>query len=171
MIKGYWEKIGIKTAVNVIERALLYSRAYAGEFETMAWSVDRSSQPWAYPCWWIPWTTESFFAPLTAVYFNTKGSGGEPPATEDLKKVRELYDKMLTSPNPTQRQRLAHEILRLHAKNAWVIGTVGLVPSTMCIGVVKNYFKNVPDETNGAVSDVMFNSPGNGFPVQFFIKK
>jgi len=171
MIKGYWEKIGIKTAVNVIERALLYSRAYAGEFETMAWSVDRSSQPWAYPIWWVPWTTESFFAPLTAVYFNTKGSGGEPPATEDLKKVRELYDKMLTSPNPAQRQKLAHEILRLHAKNAWVIGTVGLVPSTMCIGVVKNYFKNVPDETNGAVSDVMFNSPGNGFPVQFFIKR
>lgn len=171
MIKGYWEKIGIKVAVNTIERALFYTRVHSGEFEMAAWNVDRASQPWAYPCWWIPWTTESFFAPLTAVYFNTKGKGGEAPPTEDLKKVRELYEKMMCSPDPTHRLKLAHEILRIHAKNCWVIGTVGLVPSAMCVGVVKNYFKNVPDETHGAVSDVMFLSPGNGFPVQFFIKK
>jgi len=171
MIKDYWEKIGVKTAVNTIERALLFSRAYAGEFEMMAWSVDRSSQPWSYPCWWVPISGDSFFAPLTATYFNTKGAGGEPPASEDLRKVRDLYEKMKTSPDPRQREKIAHEILRLSARNVWVIGTVGLVPSTMCVGVVKNYFKNVPDETHGAISDVIFNSPGNGFPVQFFIKK
>ncbi|MBC7320947.1 ABC transporter substrate-binding protein [bacterium] len=171
MVKGYWEKLGIKTAVNTMERALLYSRAYAGDFEMMAWSVDRSSQPWSYPCWWVPMTNECFYAPLTGVWYTTGGKGGEEPTSPELKKIIELYNKMKVTTDATVRTRLAKEILRLHAKNVFVIGTVGLVPSTMCVGVVKNYFKNVPDETHGAVSDVIFNSPGNGFPVQFFIKK
>lgn len=116
-------------------------------------------------------TNECFYAPLTGVWYTTGGKGGEEPTSPELKKIIELYNKMKVTTDATVRTRLAKEILRLHAKNVFVIGTVGLVPSTMCVGVVKNYFKNVPDETHGAVSDVIFNSPGNGFPVQFFIKK
>lgn len=169
LVKKYWDKIGVKTAVNTIERALFYTRAKAGTHEMNAWNMDRASQPWAYPCWWIPVTGDPFFAPHTAIWYSTKGQGGEAPPTEELRRLIDLYEKLKVTTDPKEKIRVGQEILKLHAENVWAIGTVGLVPSSMCIGVVKNYFKNVPDESDGAVSDVMFNSPGNGHPEQFFM--
>ncbi|NMB45715.1 MAG: ABC transporter substrate-binding protein [Firmicutes bacterium] len=171
MIKMYWEAVGVKTAINTIERGLFFARAHAGDHEMNAWNMDRASQPWYYPCWWVPATGDSWFAPLTTTWYLTDGKGGEAPPTEELQQLIDLYEQLKMTVDPDEKLRVGQEILQLHAENVWSIGTVGLVPSAMCIGVVKNYFGNVPDESHGAVSDCMFDSPGNGHPEQFFIRQ
>jgi peptide/nickel transport system substrate-binding protein len=113
--------------------------------------------------YWIPQSSVTF-APLMYKWMGSGGKeGNEPPA--ELKRVIELYDLALATADEAERLRLAHEMLRLHAENLWVIGTVGMLPE---IGVVKNNFRNVPES---AVSDYTVHNPGNTHPSQYFIRQ
>ena len=49
--------------------------------------------------------------------------------------------------------------------NLWNIGTVGVLPH---VGVVKNNFRNVPEE---AVSDWLLLTPGNTNVEQYFFRQ
>ncbi|MGC8971469.1 MAG: ABC transporter substrate-binding protein, partial [bacterium] len=95
------------------------------------------------------------------------GKGGEEPKG-DLKKAIKLYDEAIKTTNAAKRLSLAKEIIRLNSENLWTIGTVGLAPATMGVGVVKNNFRNVPEK---ALSDVTLSSPGNTHPEQYFFEK
>lgn len=52
---------------------------------------------------------------------------------------------------------LGREIFRLNADNVWTIGTVGLSPMVMGTVVVKNNFRNVPEQ---AFNSVVTQTPG-----------
>lgn len=169
LVQGYWEKVGIKVAVQVEERALHYTRMAAGAHQISVWNMDGAFYPQflTYPYWLVPYANVSRIAPLTGVWYQTGGKAGEAP-TGDLKKVIELYDRVIRTPDSRERLRLAEEIVRLNSENLWSIGTVGLAPATMGIGVVKNNFRNVPQK---ALSDVTLYSPGNTHPEQYFFKR
>ncbi len=168
LVKEYWEKIGIKTAVKTEERSLFYQRVQAGDFDVAVWSMDWVLHPLVNPVRLIPYYPGgSRFAPLCAQWYQTKGKGGVKP-WGDLMKVIELYEKARLTMDEEERIRLTREIVRIHAENCWSIGTVGRTPSTMGLGVVKNNFRNVPEV---AVSDCVLSSPGNTDPPQYFFKK
>ncbi len=169
LIKGYWEAVGVKTAIKVEERSLHYTRIRAGLHQIAVWNMDGAFYPQflTYPYWFIPYAADSRIAPLSGVWYQTGGRGGEEPEG-DLKKVISLYDEAIKTADPNERLTLAKEIIKLHSENLWTIGTVGLAPATQGIGVVKNNFRNVPEK---ALSDVTLNSPGNTHPEQYFFKK
>jgi peptide/nickel transport system substrate-binding protein len=96
-------------------------------------------------------------------WYRTGGKEGEKPP-EDIVKVYQLYDKAKSTTNETARTNYAHEIMRLNAKNLWVIGIVGVLPQ---IVIVKNNFRNVPED---AIQDWLQLTEGNTYPEQYFFK-
>ena len=162
LIKEYWEKIGIKTAIKVEQRNLWESRRAAGEMQICAyltagihWVVD--------PSWYVPTLRTSAYAPLYGLWYETGGKGGEKP-TGELRRLQELYDKMKVTIDEKERTKLGKEIIRSHAENVWVIGIVRY--PALCI--VKNNFRNVPED---GIQSYRLMTPGYLNPEQFFIKQ
>ena len=166
MVKKYWESVGIKTLLKEESRDLFTTRAQAGELDIGIWTMDRCFTPLVEPLYWLP-GMPSGTPPNNANeywrWYRTGGKEGEKPP-EDIVKVYQLYDKAKSTTNETARTNYAHEIMRLNAKNLWVIGIVGVLPQ---IVIVKNNFRNVPED---AIQDWLQLTEGNTYPEQYFFK-
>ncbi|MCK4418241.1 ABC transporter substrate-binding protein, partial [Candidatus Aerophobetes bacterium] len=97
-------------------------------------------------------------------WYKSGGKAGEKP-TGDIAKLYELWDKVKVATDEKERDRLIEETVNLHIKNIWAIGTVGEIRQLV---VVKNNFRNVPEEL---VSANPQQTPGNAQTAQFFIKQ
>ena len=160
LIKGYWEAIGIKVAIKSLERSLRATRVASNEHQIAIWYMDRCSR-------WLASPTHILFGDWASDYaewYSTGGKAGEKP-TGDIARLYDLWDRIKTAIDKKERDRLAEEIIKLHTKNIWMIGTVG---ETIQPVVVKNNFRNVPKEL---IRDDILRSPGNAEPIQFFIKQ
>jgi len=167
MVKKNWEAVGIKTLIKEESRDLFSTRAQASELDIGIWTMDRCFTPLVEPLYWLPGMgvgTPPNNANEYWRWYRTGGKEGEKPS-EDIVKVYQLYDKAKGTPNETARTSYAYEIMRLNAKNLWVIGIVGCLPH---VGIVKNNFRNVPEN---AISDWLQLTPGNTAPEQYFFKK
>jgi peptide/nickel transport system substrate-binding protein len=90
--------------------------------------------------------------------------GVEPP--DEVKRAYELAEAMKTATSDEELISLGTEMLDLAAEELWWIGVVGLMPH---VGVVKNNFRNVPEE--GVISDWLCLTPGNTTVEQYFFKE
>ncbi|MGQ9630114.1 MAG: ABC transporter substrate-binding protein [bacterium] len=168
LIKGYWDAIGVKTAVKTEERALYYTRLYANEHDVGVWTSAAGMQPILGPRYYVPIISaiHSIQAPLYAVWHESGGTQGEePPVGSDIRKTIDLYEQIKVTVDEREQLRLWDEIMRLNAENLWVIGTLSSPP---LIGVVKNNFRNIAE--TGIYSWVA-HSPGSFHPEQFFFKQ
>ncbi len=163
LVKRYWEKVGVKTAIKAEERMLLQTRLGAGEHDIGVWSMDGAVSPVIDRYKYI-WQQGTGLAPLWARWHNTKGKQGEEPIPE-VKKLLSLYDQIGLTTNKQKRIALGKEFMRLRAELCLHIGTVGALPQ---IAIIKNKFRNVPEDVYwGYIS----RTPRNIFPEQFFIKQ
>ncbi len=163
LVADYWDAIGIRTSLNIIDRSLMVSRSRTDEFEIGVWNMDSAVDFLLRARYWIPQSSVTF-APLMSAYSRSGGENGNEP-TPQVQELIDLYAESLAASTPERRMEIAHEMLRIHADQLYVIGTVGMVPQ---IGVVQNNFRNVPEN---AVSDYTLDTPGNTQPSQFFIRQ
>ncbi|MEJ5229110.1 MAG: ABC transporter substrate-binding protein [Pseudothermotoga sp.] len=172
MVKEQWKQIGVRVEIENLERSLYESRLSAGNFDAQAWPMDRAALPLTDPIWIVPAATQYSSAWYIGWmdWINAYKQGQEPPATaieppEDVKKLVQIWEKVLIETDPSKRKELMLEITKIHRENLWMIGTVGedIAPT-----VVKNNFRNVPEKL---VSDAVFFTPTNGMPMQFFFKQ
>jgi len=162
MIKTYLEKVGIKVLLKPEERTLFEVRYTSGQTQICAWSFDRNSLAIADPAHLLG----RYFAPLSYIWYTSGKEGGEEPEKgSDLEMVYNIYDKVKMEVDDTRRDELFKQIIELHKKNLWMVGTVGAAPAIM---VVKDNFRNVPE---GLIWDHPLMSPKNLRPEQFFFKK
>ena len=165
LIKEYWKAVGIKVAIKSEERSLLWKRTQANEHEISVWYMDRQAAWLAAPQWIVPvGVAHCYWAPEYGRWYATEGKAGERP-TGDVAKLQEIYDKIKVTADEKEREHLAKEIIKLHIKNLWLIGTVGELPRVV---VVKNNFRNVPEKL---IQDDPLRTPGNANPQQFFFKQ
>jgi len=160
LIKGYWEAIGVKTVLKSEERSLYHTRVDANEHQVAIWTMDRASI-WLSDPVWLLWAGE--WASEYARWYSSGGKVGEKPVG-DIAKLYKLWDKLKVTTDEKERERLGKEIVNLHIKNIWMIGTVG---ETIQPVVVKNYFRNVPEEL---IYSNPLMTPGNAQTSQFFIE-
>jgi peptide/nickel transport system substrate-binding protein len=164
LIAKDWEKVGVKTIVQIRERALQFKMRDANELQTEIWNEDTSA---------FPFTGNAKVdvrnnpilttGPLFLQWYQTKGKEGmEPPAP--IKKIVELVDTARTV-GPDGQVKAAQEIFRIWADQVYEIGTIGLTPMIQGVVVVNNRLHNVP-KTLG--NDWPLRSPGNARPEQFF---
>jgi peptide/nickel transport system substrate-binding protein len=164
LVRKDWETVGLKAVVKTSPRESYWDRARANDVTIATWGTDRALEPFVDPIYVLPYDNRSWFAPKVGDWYSSRGARGERPEGE-LAKAIEVFDQLKATTDPAKQVELGKQLVKLNADNLWTIGTVGAVPS---IAIVKNNFRNVPEQ---AVTDWIFMSPGNLDPSQFFFKK
>ena len=159
-----WEGVGIKTVVQIRERALHSSMRDANQLETEIWNEDSTGFPFTGNSKVDPRNAPILtLGPLFTTWINSKGKEGvEPPPP--IKRIMELVDTA-RKVGPDGQAEAARELFRIWADQVYEIGTVGLTPMIQGVVVVNSKFHNVP-ATIG--NDWPLRTPGNARTEQFF---
>ncbi len=162
LIAEFWTAVGVDTEIRILARELFITRAHAVLHDVGVWSGADEHFPLMDPRWFFPYNLSSFQGVNHARWFMSRGEGGEEPPPE-IRRSMEYYWEIERTLDNERRKELVRKILELNREHLWVIGTVGEVPE---IRIVKNDFRNVPDN---AMSGWVFRSPGNAAPECFAI--
>jgi len=167
LIAKDWEKVGVKTVVQIRERALHFKMREANELQTEMWNEDTTAFPYTGNAKVDVRTSPILTTgPLFKQWYESKGKEGmEPPAP--IKKIVELIDTARTV-GPDGQVKAAQEIFRIWADNLYEVGTVGLTPMVQGVVVAGTRFRNVPTTLG---NDWPLRSPGNARTEQFFFAR
>jgi len=164
LVAADWQKVGVRTIVQVRERAVHFEMRDANEIVTELWNEDTTGFPFTGAPKFDPRTQPGLaIAPLMRQWLQTDGAEGVEP-TAEFKRIVEIIDTGKTVGTEEQ-TALAKELFTLWADQAYEIGTVGLTPLVQGVVVINNDMKNVP-ETLG--NDWPLRTPGNANPEQFY---
>lgn len=172
LVNNHWNAIGIKTAVNVEERSLYYTRMAAGEHQIAVWNTGGNGKVLIYPYWTMPYASASRIGPLSGIWYQSGGTQGIEP-TGDLRKVLDIFDEATVTIDQAAQDELAKQIFRINTANLWTIGTVGGTPLEQGVVVIKDYFYNVPESTpeRHVFNEDSVHTPANCVPAQYFMAK
>jgi peptide/nickel transport system substrate-binding protein len=162
MIRGDLAKLGIELRPNVLDRGSFSKRYESNNFDAQIWGGDGGWDAILHPRWYFPSDDESRWAPLWALWYINPN---DPRAETPPPRVREqmaLYQTLLKSTNPAERNALMRRILEITREEFPVIG-ISLPENGY--GVVRNDFHNVPSKTPFAWT---YPNPGPARPEQFF---
>jgi peptide/nickel transport system substrate-binding protein len=164
LVAADWQKVGVRTIVQVRERAVHFEMRDANEIVTELWNEDTTGFPFTGAPKFDPRSQPGLgIAPLMRQWLQTNGAEGVEP-TAEFKRIVEIIDTGKTVGTEEQ-TALAKELFTLWADQAYEIGTVGLTPLVQGVVVINNDLKNVP-ETLG--NDWPLRTPGNANPEQFY---
>jgi len=167
LIAKDWEKVGVKTVVQIRERALHFRMRDNNELMTEMWNEDTTGFPFTGNAKFDPRNSPILtLGPLYGRWAETKGKEGvEPPAS--VKRIMEIVDQARTV-SAEQQAKLAQELFRIWVDSIWEIGTVGRTPMVQGVVVTNTKFRNVPTTLG---NDWPLRSPGNARPEQFFFAR
>jgi len=139
LIKGYWEDVGIKTPTRQIDPTLSVQLGDAGELDLMIWNLDGTTELgfhanplFSFPPYAVEWR----------LWMDTNGEKGQEPP-EEYKRYFSLVEELQKYPIGTpEYKKIGKEMVTLHLKQLWHIGTVGMTPKP-CL--IKNGLKNVKE--------------------------
>ncbi|MBT4136945.1 MAG: ABC transporter substrate-binding protein [Candidatus Latescibacteria bacterium] len=154
LVVDHWRQLGIDADVKDLARQLWQQRVHGKLHDVTAWGSSDEQIPLLDPRWLMPDNRDAFHAPGYGRWFNTDGKGGEEPPPE-LKACMAIFREIERTSDRAEHIRLFKKIIALNEKYLWTIGLIGEIPA---IFVVKNSFRNVPDN---AVTGWMFRTPGN----------
>jgi peptide/nickel transport system substrate-binding protein len=164
LVAADWQKVGVRTIVQVRERAVHFEMRDANEIVTELWNEDTTGFPFTGAPKFDPRTQPGLaIAPLMRQWLQTNGKEGVEP-TAEFKRIVEIIDTGKTVGTEEQ-TALAKELFTLWSDQAYEVGTVGLTPLVQGVVVINNNLKNVP-ETLG--NDWPLRTPGNANPEQFY---
>ncbi|NPV09353.1 MAG: ABC transporter substrate-binding protein [Anaerolineae bacterium] len=166
MMSEQWQEIGIRMTPKEEDRTLVAERAGAGETDVSVGTMDYCATPLIRPDRFVPFGAPGVYESNAVQWWTwnlTRGQQGEEPP-EEVKQQYALYDQ-IRGASPDALPPLAEQFFDNASINLWNIGTVGVLPH---VGVVKNNFRNVPEE---AVSDWLLLTPGNTNVEQYFIRQ
>lgn len=142
MVSKMWKEVGVDSAVKNIERGLFYERKQANEHDMVPFWVGDGMVVIVDPRSYMPYSHESPFGNGWVTWRDTDGKEGvEPP--DAAKQQMELYKTIEATASPEEQEKLMKEILQIAADQFWVLGISTPTPG---YGIVKNNFKNVPEE-------------------------
>jgi peptide/nickel transport system substrate-binding protein len=159
-----WEAVGIKTVVQIRERALHFKLNDANELMASIWNEDTTAFPFTGNAKFDPRNVPILtLGPLYTRWLTSGGKEGVEPI-EPVKRIMQLVDTARTVGRDGQIQA-AQELFRIWADNVFEIGTVGLTPMVQGVVVVNSKLHNVP-ATIG--NDWPLRTPGNTRTEQYF---
>jgi len=127
---GYWRDVGIRVDLKEVTSDEYRAQAGNNDLDMTGWRNDNTSgasvsqTPWKF----VP-PFGGYFNPGTgwgwAAWHKSDGAEGmEPP--EDVKALYPLADKFLQAPlGSAESDRIGAELVDIHVRNLWKIGTVG----------------------------------------------
>lgn len=128
LVKEYWENVGVKTVLNVIDRNYLLTLIGANKSQVHVWCLDLTSET-GFIITQALYIKSSFtglsWAPEWTSWWNSEGKEGQEPP-EEIKHIWSLCDTLPFLPKE-ERDKAAKEILSFEAKNLFLVGTVGMM--------------------------------------------
>ena len=167
LVSKDWDAVGIKTIVQIRERALHFTMRENNDLMSEIWNEDTSAFPYTGNAKVDPRNSPILtMGPLWGRWYATGGKDGVEPPPE-MKRIVEIVDKA-RSVGPDEQVKLSQELYRNWADNVYEIGTVGLTPMVQGVVVTNVKLRNVP-ATLG--NDWPLRSPGNARTEQFYFAK
>ena len=154
LVADYWRQVGIDAEVKDLARQLWQQRIHGMLHDVTVWGSSDEQIPLLAPRWLMPNSRDAFHAVAYGRWYNTDGERGQIPPPE-LQEVMSIFKEIEGTSSREEHIRLFQKISDLNKEHLWTIGMVGEVPS---IFIVKNSFRNVPDNS---VTGWMFRTPGN----------
>ncbi len=169
LIARDWERVGVKTNVQIRERALHFSLRESNDLMAELWNQDTAG---------FPFTGATKYDVRSGIYGNitygprwydwyrTGGKEGvEPPAY--IKQLVDLIEKAKTV-SADEQAKIAQEVFKLWVDNMVEIGTVGLTAIDQGVAVINVNMRNVPTTVT---KDWPLRTPGNLRPETWYYKK
>jgi peptide/nickel transport system substrate-binding protein len=166
LVVEYWKDVGVNVELSLEERSLHYEKMYANQLHIAMWNSGGAENMFVYPYWTFPYHPAARVGPEMGRWYQSGGEQGIEP-TGDIMRLVELHDAA-KSATMEERVEIGREIFDINTNNLFTIGTVGASPMVMGVYVVKNNFRNVPEQ---AANSVVYYTPGNALPEQFFIEQ
>ncbi len=170
LVQQYWQEVGVDVRMREISGELASERVLGNMISASNWAGDGSTQimfnysamnflvaaqqGWSGPFW-----------PLYTDYWQSGGERGEEPIPE-IQAMYDWYQELVSEPDEERRIELAKNILRSHAENTWIVGTVGEVPHPIIVGTD---LRNFPEEGLWGWDTGVFNM--NRHPAQMFFDR
>jgi peptide/nickel transport system substrate-binding protein len=145
LVREYWAEIGLKMYQRAVKRDNLRRRFLAGDTMMTAWNgltvgLATADLP---PEELAPVSSAQGQWPKWGEYLETGGRAGEPVDEPAAKQLQEHYMTWRHSASHAERERVWQEMLALHARQVFTIGTVNKVLQP----VVRNAaLENVPKD-------------------------
>jgi peptide/nickel transport system substrate-binding protein len=144
LVADTWARIGVQLLIRPSQREVFRRRVESGEAVMSADASDLFGLP-------TPDMTPGWLAPVSegqlqwsrwGLYFESRGTRGEPPALPAARRLVELYRRWLVSTDRADRQRIWGEMLDINAEEVFTIGILG---GTFQPVVVANGLRGVPE--------------------------
>ena len=166
MVAADWQEVGVRTIVQVRERAVHFEMRDANEIVTELWNEDTTGFPFTGAPKFDPRSQPGLaIAPLMRQWLQTNGTEGVEP-TAEFARIVEIIDEGKTV-GTEQQIALAQELFTLWVDQAYELGTVGLTPLVQGVVVLNNKLMNVPTTLG---NDWPLRTPGNANPEQFYFQ-
>jgi len=126
LIGEFWREIGVRLFVKPQDRTVLRNRAFAGQTIMVAAQGFDNAIPTAImpPTEFVPMRQDNYSWSKWGQYIETKGQNGEQVDIPEAKRLLDLYATWMNTSDEAVQADSWREILRNHAENQWVIGTV-----------------------------------------------
>ncbi|MEO0547000.1 MAG: ABC transporter substrate-binding protein [Pseudomonadota bacterium] len=145
LVTDHWKAIGVKLFVKPSQRDILRGRVSNGETVMSTWQgLNRGlATPEMNPEELAPVSPVQAQWPSWGLHFDSKGTAGEEPTLEPVKKLAGLYSNWRTAANYDEQTKIWQDMLSIFTEEVFTIGIVsgGLQPV-----VINNKLRNVPEE-------------------------
>jgi len=165
LVKEYWENIGIKVSLKVLDRSFYTERAFGALLDMGVYHMYYVAEVLAYA--YSPLLTlDDLAAPAVEWdrWYITDGEQGEEPP-EYVKEFYSYLDEWYSATTKEEYTRLAQKLFDWHAEHLIFIGTVGMWPWPVA---VKNSLRNVPKKATFSWGGTFWSST---YPETFFFKR
>ena len=135
LIQEMWAEVGLKMIFRPLDRDILRNKAYAGESMMPVWYGWNNGIPTpdASPKALAPVDQTNFSWPKWGQYYQTKGSSGEPPDTEEAKRLLQLFADWSHATDTSEKAAIWEEMLEIHAENIFAIGLISRAPQPIAV--------------------------------------
>lgn len=129
LLMAYYSKAGIKTTYKPVDRSVLENMMTSNDHEAIIAPVTPATtfNIILRPDTLVPVRNYAAWYGAVGNWYASGGKEGVEP-TGDLKKLCELYDQLKLATTSSERERIAHEMLKLHEDNIWIIGYMENLP-------------------------------------------
>jgi peptide/nickel transport system substrate-binding protein len=145
LIRETWREVGIKLFVKPSQRDSFRKRIFAGETIMSVWSGLENAIPTPdlSPDDLAPVSQQQLQWPKFGQYYESAGKNGVPADIPEVIELSKLLAAWRASTSTEERTRIWHRMLKIHAEQQFVIGTVCGVPQPV---VARANLMNIPEK-------------------------
>ena len=145
LVRDGWRQVGLKLLSKPSQREVFRQRIYSGDTIMSIWSGVSNGIPTALmsPGEFSPSSKLQFQWPRWGHYVQSGGKSGEMPGLKPVRRLVALNEQWKNAKSASEKSRIWHEVLQIHAYNVFVIG---LVNGAMQPVVISNKLRNIPAE-------------------------